>query len=112
MVLKNEGIRTRHDTLARWEACRPDRIDIPVITHHPLNFHKRPLSDRRQQYVNSTYPECRQLVIFFSAVILYILCMKNVVLIALRELVLFSSMYGLYCLLQRCWLNVNTFLVH
>lgn len=74
--IKNERIRTRHDTLARREACRRDRIDNPVITHHPLNFNKRPLSDRRRQYVNSTYPECRQLVIFFPQYSLYSLYMK------------------------------------
>ena len=30
---------------ARGGACRRDRIADPVITRHPLNFHKRPLSD-------------------------------------------------------------------
>lgn len=75
-VQKLKALET--DTLARREACRRDGIEGSVITPHPLNFHKRPLSDRRRQYVNSTYPECRQLVAFFSIANLYRLYMNVV----------------------------------
>lgn len=81
-VQKLKALET--DTLARREACRRDGIEGSVITPHPLNFHKRPLSDRRRQYVNSTYPECRQLVAFFSSQI-YTGCIWTWFLIAFDE---------------------------
>lgn len=81
-VQKLKALET--DTLARREACRRDGIEGSVITPHPLNFHKRPLSDRRRQYVNSTYPECRQLVAFFSSQI-YTGCICTWFLIAFDE---------------------------